>query len=113
MGMVSMKVQDDDQYEMAQPNPYGYGLMICLNEEQVEALGLDKNPPRPGSTVSVRAIAVVKRVTQESDPTEEVAEGEDPNDPDVTLQIQITDMEVIPQGSSVNGSLLYSGGGNG
>lgn len=104
--MVSMKTEDGD-YEMSAPNPYGYGLTICLTEEQVEALGLDKNPPPAGSVVGIQAIAIVKRVTQESDPAEETAEGEDPSDIDVSLELQITDMEVTPAQKAVDASLLY------
>ncbi len=113
MAMVSMKVDSKD-YDMAMPpdNPYGYGLCIYLNEEQVEALGLDKNPPKAGTSVGIRAIATVVSVTQEADPTEEAAEGEDPDDIDVTLRFQITDMEVTPGGQTITGSMLY-GGDNG
>lgn len=113
MPMVSMKVQGGDSYEPSAPNPYGYGLCICLTEEQVEALGLDKNPPPAGSTVAIQAIARVRRVTQESDPAEEVAEGESPDDIDVCLELQITDMEVTtgqPRTNAQSASLLYGDG---
>lgn len=113
MGMVSMKVGNDDSYTQVAPNPYGYGLCICLSEEQVEALGLDKNPPAAGSTVVIQAVALVRRVTQESDPAEEVAEGESPDDIDVSLELQITDMEVTTgqqRSSAQSASLLYGGG---
>lgn len=109
--MVSMKIPNNDSPEEYTPNPYGYGLCICLTEEQVEALGLDKNPPAAGSTVGIQAIATVRRLTQESDPAEEVAEGESASDIDTTLELQITDMEVTPQGGAVNATLLYGGNG--
>lgn len=101
-----MKTEDDD-YAPSAPNPYGYGLTICLTEEQVEALGLAKNPPPAGTIIGIQAIAIVKRVTQESDPSEEVVEGEDPSDIDVSLELQITDMEVTPAAKAVDASMLY------
>jgi len=103
MGMVSMKTGDRmNECCAIADNPYGYGLCIYLNEEQVEALGLGKNPPAAGSTVSLRAIAKVVQVTQEADPGEEVAEGESASDVDVELRFQITDLEVMPQGGTTN-----------
>lgn len=110
MALVSMKV-DPPEMEMAQPDsPYGWGLCIYLNEEQVEALGLNGNPPQAGSTVTLRAIAKVTRVVQEADAAEEAAEGEDPNDIDVSLSLQITDLEVLPQGVASNSATMLYGG---
>ncbi len=101
MGMISMKLSKD-------PNdiaPYGCGLCIRLDEEQVEALGLDKHPPAPGAKVGLRAIAIVRRVTQEADPDEAEEKGED-GDIDVALELQITEMEVSQQGREA-ASVLY------
>ena len=107
--MVSMKI-DNDGADSYSPNPYGYGLCICLTEEQVEALGLNANPPAAGSKVGIQAVAIVRRVTQEADPAEEVAEGESATDIDVVLELQITDMEVRPEGGTQiaqTASMLY------
>lgn len=110
MGMVSI-AKGEGSVEPYTPNPYGYGTCICLTEEQVEALGLDKNPPAAGSTVTIQAIARVSRVTQTSDPAREAAEGENPDDIDVALELQITDMEVMPTSTTSNNaaSMLYGG----
>jgi hypothetical protein len=111
MPLVKMDV-NSSEYPSPQDNPYGYGLEISLSEEQVEALGLDKNPPPAGSTVTIQAIARVTRVSMESDPAEEAAEGEDGSDVDVRLCLQITELDVVPQQSasarSVE-SILYGG----
>ncbi len=108
MALVSMKTESGEDYPCCcESNPYGYGLTICLSEEQVEALGLDKNPPKAGSVVTIRAMAMVRTVTQEADPAEEVAEGEDANDIDVTLSLQITDMEITPASSIGAASSMY------
>ena len=105
--MVSMKVSSDDEVSEYTPNPYGYGLCIRLNEEQVEALGLNSNPPAAGSTVGIQAVAIVRSVTQEADPSEEVAEGESASNIDVCLELQITDMEVTPPQRTVDATKLY------
>lgn len=90
MAMVSMNIPMEMQ--CVEDNPYGYGLRISLSEEQVEALGLESNPPAAGSQVGIRATARVVRLTQEADPSDE------DKDVDVTLALQITDLEVIPNG---------------
>ncbi len=105
MALVSMKTKDDGMpsYE---PNPYGYGLSICLTEDQVEALGLNASPPAAGSSVGIRAVAIVSRLTQESD----LAGGD--GDIDVRLELQITDLEVTPGGgvsTAAAASSLYGG----
>ena len=110
--MISMKCGADYDYPSPADNPYGYGLEISLNEEQVEALGLDKNPPAAGSVLRITALVRVTRVTSESDPAEEVAEGESADDVDVRLSMQITDMQVdgsTARSDSELASLLYGG----
>ena len=107
MALVSMK-QDSDGGNMAccvQSNPYGYGLTLCLSEEQVEALGLDKNPPGAGTQVGLRAVAIVQRVTQSTD-----TDGDDPAEVEVSISLQITDLEVMREATNVQASAsLYSG----
>lgn len=93
MTMVNMAVPDNEAAEY-EPNPYGYGLCIRLTEEQVELLGLDKNPPKAGSVVTIRAFANVVKVISSYDPVEEASEGEDPESIDVALELQITDLEI-------------------
>lgn len=103
MGMVSMKVEGSGVTAMPD-NPYGYGLCIYLNEDQVEALGLKDNAPKAGSSVALRAMAVIVSKTEDADL------DEDGDGVDVSLRIQITDLEVLPQGSApITGSMLYGG----
>ena len=106
MPMVNLATEKEPTVESYTENPYGYGTVLCLTEEQVEKLGLDKNPPPAGSKVSLRAIAVVKRVTTEYDPAEEAAEGENPEHIDVAIELQITDLEVAGQRPDV-ATILY------
>lgn len=105
MNLVNM-ARDDDAY--AQPGPstkYGYGLMISLDEEQCEALGITE-PLRAGSKVSLQAIGLVCRVTESVDGDGE-EEGESSSS-DVCLSIQITDLGLQVQGVASNAaSLLY------
>lgn len=107
MTMISL-AKGEGGVEEYVANPYGYGTCICLTEEQVEMLGLDKNPPKAGQTVTIKAIAKVARVTSKYDPAQEAAEGEDPEDIDVAIEFQLTDIEVTTgKTSSQNASMLY------
>lgn len=102
MALISMKVDEKESYAAPADNPYGYGLCIYLNEDQVEALGLSGNPPRPGTSVGIRAIAQVVSVTQDADL------DQDGDGVDTSLRLQITDLEVQPTGAmSSDASLLY------
>ena len=92
MDLVSMKT-DDGGMEACAPSPYGYGLRLCLNDDQCEALGI-KTPLAAGSTVMVTARAVVTRATESME-----ADGDDKG-PDVSLELQITDMALKPGGRS-------------
>lgn len=108
MAMISLARGEGSEAAEYTPNPYGYGTCVCLTEEQVEALGLDKNPPKAGQTVTIRAIAKVARVTSKYDPAQEAAEGEPSEDIDVAIELQLTDIEVnAGKSSSANASMLY------
>lgn len=106
MTITSMKMESGDSYTSCEPNPYGYGLCINLTEDQVEALGLQVNPPKAGSKVGIRGIAFVRSVTTDAD-----LDG-DGDGIDVTLSLQVTDLEVTPEGSGTQtdaATLLYGG----
>jgi len=108
MALVSMATEDDAVYAPSEPNPYGYGLCLRLTEEQVEALGLAANPPKPGTKVGLRAMAFVQCVNQELD---DDADPDDPNGIDVCMTLQVTDLEVTPAGAGTTqdaASMLYS-----
>lgn len=107
--MVSMKT-GGNEVQAVGSNPYGYGLTICLNDEQVEALGLDKTTPAVNTEVGIRAVARVVMVNKRSDPAEEVAEGEDAADIDTRIELQITDMEVNQAAQpGAHAAALYGG----
>lgn len=101
MALVDMKVaeQDNAPVDISQ-NSYGYGLCISLTDDQVEALGLEKNYPAAGSVVSINAIAKVVQVRLDAE------EGDDDKDIDVSLQLQITAMEVTPSQTN-SAEVLY------
>jgi hypothetical protein len=91
MALVSMKT-DDGMAEAVAPEPYGYGLCLHLSGDQCEALGI-KQPLAAGSAVMLTARAYVKEVMASAE------EDGDDKGPDVRLTLQITDMEVKPQGA--------------
>lgn len=112
--MVDMAVEHEAP-EVLDSSPYGYGLEISLNEEQAELLGFDKNPPTVGAQVTLQAVAIVTRVTQEVDPNG-AEEGEPSPDIDARVCFQITKLGVSGNTSSVNdraADSLYGGGGFG
>ena len=99
MNLVSMKADPDESTEASAPdtNPYGYGLVIQLDDDRCEALGI-KTPPAAGAVYLVHARAFVQSVSIEAEEADEVsAEG---NKPDVRMSLQITDMAIDPQGKS-------------
>ncbi len=103
MSLVSMKQGDSDQDCCASSvNPYGYGLMINLSEDQVEALGLKDNPPRAGQQVGLRAIAIISTKTEDADL------DKDGDGIDVRLSLQITDLEVVTEKAGDAAAKLYS-----
>lgn len=91
MDLVSMKSDDSGMADCA-PNPYGYGLRLSLNDDQCEALGI-KTPLAAGAVVTIQARAVVTRATQSME-----ADNDDKG-PDVSLELQITDMALKPGGA--------------
>lgn len=103
MKMVSMDTGDDDAPQVAS---YDCCPCIYLNDDQVEALGI-QGMPAPGTVFMLQARAVVTRVTAEAEEAEEVAaEG---NKPDVCMTLKIAEMGVTPAGVSdgERATLLY------
>lgn len=99
--MVSMKTPDEGP-EIAGNNPYGYGLEIRLNDDQCEALGITA-PIKAGTQVGLQAIAIVKSAT------ESVEDDGDDAGTDVYLTLQITDLDLTPQGQVSNAATLLYG----
>lgn len=93
MALVSLKQEGDEDYAAYRPNQYGYGTEISLNSEQCEALGLTKMM-RAGQTVTLRAMGVVARST------EELEASADSGGKDISMCIQLTDIEVKATGGA-------------
>lgn len=102
MKMVCMKGDDqsmDGSY--ASPN-FGYGLSICLNEDQCEALGITKM--RAGTKVMVQGQGIVTRAS------ESVSDEPDEKGNDLSLTVQITDLGIQTQGMAKNAAAILYGG---
>ena len=99
MNLVSMKV-DTEQCAPCPPDAYGYGLRICLNDDQCEALGV-LGPIKAGTVVQVVAMATVVRCSEEAE-----ADGDDTGT-DIYLDLQITDMALAPPVAAVDATKLY------
>lgn len=93
MALASMKREADSGFADYNPNQYGYGLQISLNDDQCEALGITK-ALRAGQQVTLRGMAVVVSST------ESIESDGDSTGPDICLSLQITDLEVKAQGTA-------------
>lgn len=92
MSLVSLKRDDDDNAPCCHTYggfKYGYGTEISLTREQCEALGLSKSMAA-GQPVTIKATGIVSRSGEELS-----SEGKG-----VTLSIQLTEIEVRPNGSA-------------
>lgn len=86
MNLVSMKV-DTEECKPCPTEAYGYGLRICLNDDQCEALGI-KGPISAGTVMQVQALVTVVRCTETTE-----LDGDDTGN-DIALDLQITDMAI-------------------
>lgn len=93
MALVSLKQEHDEDIAAYRPNQYGYGTEIHLNAEQCEALGIMKMV-RAGQPVTIRANGVVTRAI------EELEASEDSGGKDVSMCIQLTEVEVRMSGTA-------------
>lgn len=88
MKLVSLKSESDAaECSPCPPAAYGYGTCIYLNNDQCKALGITKSLAA-GTQVKITATAIVVRSTQEVE-----RDGDDAG-PDISLDLQITDMGV-------------------
>jgi hypothetical protein len=106
MPMINVKeVNKHRKAEVYHDSGYGYGTMIDLDGEMVEALGLNGALPA-GQKVTIQAMGVVVRRSEELEP------GDDSEGKDTSVCIQITDIDVKQQGkadSAAAASMLYGG----
>lgn len=106
--LVSMKkeLSKDSDTDCISPSysrsNFGYGLQLCLDDDQCEALGL-KQPLPAGTIVMLQAKAIVVSATQS------VEDDGDDKGPDVSMSIQITDLALEPEGTASDAAdILYS-----
>lgn len=94
MDLVSMAVESPkgiyDSPPTTSPSPYPYGCKLCLNQEQLAALGYTDLPPA-GTQVHIEAVGVVTRSCTE-DPD---ADGDIDY---VSVEIQVTAMALEEEG---------------
>lgn len=93
MALVSLKQEDDETLAAYRPNQFGYGTEISLNGEQCEALGISKML-RAGQPLTIRANGIVTRST------EALESDTDSGGKDVSLCIQLTEMDVRVSGTA-------------
>ncbi|QII84181.1 hypothetical protein G3T20_05365 [Bordetella hinzii] len=93
MPMVSMKLSDQAAQAYNQPVAasdapmYPYGLTVCLNDDSMKKLGLDKAPPIIGARMVLMATVEVVSVRSEKEHDGDTRTGAD---------LQITEMELLP-----------------
>lgn len=104
MGMIDLKqVNEHREMEVYASSEYGYGTELQLNGEIVEALGLNGKLPA-GQKVTIQAIGIITRRT------EEIESGDDSGGKDTSVCVQITNLDVKPQGTADSGkaaTMLY------
>ena len=89
--LVSMKV-DTDSCVPCPSEAYGYGLRICLNDEQCKALGV-QGPVSAGTVMGLHARVVVVSCKDEIDNAESTER-------ETYLDLQITDLALAPPPAS-------------
>jgi hypothetical protein len=100
--MVNMKCEDDEKETMAampEGPEYPYGLRICLNEESIKKLGIDKLPELGAEMILNAKVSVCS-----------VSKSESEGGVYRNLDLQITDMELGSKKSSSDlAKKLYGG----
>jgi hypothetical protein len=101
--MINMNIKSDD-YGCCATSDYNASPTIYLTNDQCEALGITA-APAPGTVYMLKVRAVAMRVMAEVEEADEVkAEGAGP---DISLTLQLTDMEISNGGVSNAASMLY------
>lgn len=93
MSLMSLKNEPDECVEAYRPINFGYGTEIYLNGEQCEKLGITA-AMKVGQPVTIRAAGLVTRST------EEIESSTDSGGKDVSLSIQLTEIEVKASGTA-------------
>lgn len=93
MSLMSLKSEADEGIESYRPNNFGYGTEICISAEQCEKLGITA-AMKVGQPVTIRAVGLVTRSTEEIEPSN------DSGGKDVSVHIQLTEIEIKSSGSA-------------
>jgi len=93
MALVSLKREPDDYPTEYFENHFGYCTEISLDREQCEKLGITK-PMRVGQPVNIRAAGIVVSSS------EYLEANTDSGHKDVTVRIQLTEIDVTPTGTA-------------
>lgn len=106
--MVSMKMSketknsDLEDVKEGETNEYPYGLIISLNDEIIEKLGI-KELPKVGDIINLNALVSVKSVSERE------GESDNENETERMLSLQITDMELAPQKKGKTNAEIFYG----
>lgn len=99
--LVDMKremKEDDSGLDLSPPNPYGYGLQLYLNDDQLEKLGFSSGL-EAGTLVTISGKGIVESTTKSVD----VKDGKD-----VRMSVQITHLGMTKAGLAENAAdILY------
>jgi hypothetical protein len=98
MKQVSMKREQEGDLCCVDMNRYGYGLQLNLDDDQCEALGINKTMP-VGTRVAISATGLV---TRSGECLEEDGKG-------VHVSVQITDLGMQSQGKASNAAKIIYG----
>lgn len=99
--MANMNIKEDNMESTAD---YNCCPTIYLNDDQCEALGIT-SAPAPGTVYMLKVRAVATRVTAEAEEADEaVTEG---SAPDISLTLQLTDIEITQGSGKAPASMLY------
>jgi len=93
MSLLSLKNEPDEDVSAYRMNNFGYGTEIHLNGEQCEKLGITA-AMKVGQPVTIRAVGLVTRSA------EEIEASEDSGGKEVSLCIQLTEIEVKANGTA-------------
>lgn len=103
MAMTSMKMTSGEAKSYSSPivsdaPMYPYGLAVSLNHEAVQKLGLDKAMPSVGQKLMLMAHVEVTTVRSDKEYDGDVR---------MNIELQITDMDVMPLREELDAKALY------
>lgn len=104
MNLVDMKIPpgSDMMAQPEQPSPYPYGLRLCLNDDVLDKLGIEKLPEL-GAEITIQAKVVVVSRNESADA------GDPDGDNDYkSMDLQITALGLgLPESDDKKAAKLY------